>query len=102
MFGGSSVVSDGWQTITAAQEATSVVSWLEAKGLGKYVEKIIEASDAEHVEDLKLLNATMVEEIIKTVDLKHVSAQKFRNAVAELRDANAHVTAPAKATPQEG
>merc|ERR1711970_1412170 len=37
--GGSSMMDD-WQTVALAQEdATSLVPWLEASGLGKYVEK---------------------------------------------------------------
>merc|ERR1719409_1356650 len=44
---GGSSVADDWQTVPASQEdATSLVPWLEARGLGKYVEKIIEVTDA--------------------------------------------------------
>jgi len=53
MDSASTVVSD-WQDVGAAlDDATSLVAWLESKGLGKYVEKIIDISDAEHVDDLK-------------------------------------------------
>lgn len=82
----SSTVTDDWQAIGIAQDdATSLVSWLESKGLGKYVEKIIEATDAEHIDDLKLLDKTMVEDVIKAADVKLVSAQKLKLALAELR-----------------
>jgi len=84
--GGASSVTDDWQAVGMSQDAaTSIVDWLESKGLGKYVEKIIEVTDAEHTEDLKLLDDRMVEDVIKSADLKLVSAQKFRLAVAELR-----------------
>lgn len=102
MQGGSSIVSDDWQTINASQhQATSLVMWLEQKGLGKYVEKIIEATDADDVEDLKLLDAKMIEEVVKVVDLKHVSAQKFRLAIAEL-NSDANAKPPGVITPQGG
>jgi hypothetical protein len=78
-------MTDDWTTVAVAQdEVTSIVSWLETKGLGKYVEKVIEVTDAEHIDDLKLLDTNMIEEVIKAADLKLVSAQKFRLALAEL------------------
>jgi len=84
--GGASSTTDDWQTVGASQDdATSLVPWLEAKGLGKYVEKIIEVTDAEQIDDLKLLDKAMVEDVIKSADLKLVSAEKFRLAVAGLR-----------------
>jgi len=86
MDSASTVVSD-WQDVGAAlDDATSLVAWLESKGLGKYVEKIIDISDAEHVDDLKLLDPAMVEDMIKAADIKMVAAQKLRLAIAELRD----------------
>jgi ubiquitin-protein ligase/ubiquitin len=82
---GGSTMTDDWTTVAVAQdEVTSIVSWLETKGLGKYVEKVIEVTDAEHIDDLKLLDTNMIEEVIKAADLKLVSAQKFRLALAEL------------------
>merc|ERR1719409_2558411 len=48
---GGSTVTDDWQAVgTAQDDATSIVSWLEAKGLGRYVEKIIEVTDAEQID----------------------------------------------------
>lgn len=80
------MATDDWQAVGMDQDdATSIVSWLEAKGLGKYVEKIIEETDAEQIDDLKLLDASMIEDVIKSADLKLVSAQKLRLALAELR-----------------
>merc|ERR1719379_2607098 len=84
----STVVSD-WLDVGAGQhDATSLVAWLESKGLNKYVEKIVQVTDAEHVDDLKLLDADMVEDIIKAADMKLVTAQKFRFAMSELRSAS--------------
>merc|ERR1712232_1273669 len=83
---GGSTATDDWQAVGMSQaDATSLVAWLESKGLGKYVEKIVAETDAEHVEDLKLLNGTMVEDVIKAADMKMVTAQKFRAAIEELR-----------------
>eukprot|EP00440_Ansanella_granifera_P051777 gb/GFBE01056136.1/.p1 GENE.gb/GFBE01056136.1/~~gb/GFBE01056136.1/.p1 ORF type:complete len:545 (+),score=107.29 gb/GFBE01056136.1/:1-1635(+) len=71
-----------WQDVAAL---TSVSEWLDAKGLGKHAPKIIEATDAESVDDLKLIDQAMLEEVIVAADLKLVSAKKFRMAIAELR-----------------
>jgi len=79
-------VTDDWQAVSLSQEdATSLVTWLERKGLGKYVEKIIEATDAERIDDLKILDGKMMEQVIKDTGLKLVSAEKFRLALKELR-----------------
>eukprot|EP00439_Symbiodinium_sp_Y106_P069866 s1687_g12.t1 len=59
-----------WEVVNAAAEDQSVAGWLNAKGLGKYVEKVIELTDAESLEDFKLLNAAMVEQIIESVGMK--------------------------------
>merc|ERR1712194_93732 len=81
-----STVTDDWQAVGLSQEeATSIVTWLERKGLGKYVEKIIEVTDAEQIDDLKLLDGKMVEQVIKDAELKLVSAEKLRLALTELR-----------------
>jgi len=83
---GGSTVTDDWQDVGMSQEdSTSIVGWLEAKGLARYVETLIEVTDAECIDDLKLLDASMVEDAIKAADLKLVSAQKFRLAITELR-----------------
>jgi len=86
---GGSSITDDWQTVSISQaDATSIVTWLETKGLGKYVDKILEVTDAEHVDDLKLLDQSMIEDVIKAADLKLVTAQKFRLALTELKDHN--------------
>jgi len=79
------MMGDDWQTVGSTPSAeTSVLTWLESKGLGKHAEKIIEVTDAESVDDFKLLDAAMLEDVIKSAELKLVSAQKFRLAVSEL------------------
>lgn len=82
---GGSSFTDDWEAVNCSRDDNvAVVSWLESHGLGTYVEKIIEATDAEQVHDLKLLDLSMIEDVIKVVDMKAVSAQKFRLALAEL------------------
>jgi len=99
---GGSSVTDDWQAVDLVQDdATSIVSWLEAHGLGKYVEKIIEVTDAEHIDDLRLLEGDMIEEVIKTASLKLVSAQKLRNAIAELRSTGSPTKKSKAELPQE-
>jgi len=71
-----------WQDVSPMSD---VAQWLDSKGLGKFAGQIIDASDAESVEDLKLLDGNMVEEVVKAADLKVVSAKKFRMAIADLR-----------------
>jgi len=79
---GCSTVTEDWQAVGLSQEdATSLITWLEKKGLGKYVEKIIKVTDAEQIDDLKLLDGKTVEQVIKDADLKPVSAEKFRLAL---------------------
>jgi len=79
-------MADGdWEAVSVDQAEPSLASWLESKGLGKFTEKIVEATDAESVDDLKLIDGTMVETVIQEAGLKLVSAQKLRLALAELR-----------------
>mmetsp|Transcript_52475 Transcript_52475/g.94055 ORF Transcript_52475/g.94055 Transcript_52475/m.94055 type:complete len:546 (-) Transcript_52475:88-1725(-) len=81
-----------WQNINS----TDVAQWLESKGLGSFSQKIIDASDAESVDDFKLFDEAMVEEVVAAAELKVVSAKKFRLAIAELHgetDAAASPTA---------
>jgi len=95
-----STATDDWQTVSVSQdEATSLVPWLESKGLGKYVEKIIEVSDAEQIEDLRLLDKAMVEEVITAAGLKLVSAEKFRIAIAGLHSKSNPSTPQAMSSP---
>jgi len=67
----------------------SVAAFLESKGLGKFVQKIIEVTDAESVDDLRLLDAELLEEVVTKADLRLLSAKKLRLAVAELRGEDA-------------
>ncbi len=61
-----------------------LAQWLESKGRGKYTAKIAELSDAETLEDLKLLDCSMLEDLASSVGLKVVSAQKLCLAFKEL------------------
>jgi ubiquitin-protein ligase/Mg-chelatase subunit ChlD len=74
-----------WEDVAPDAPIQSVHDFLVSKGLGSYAEKIVEVTDAETVEDLKLLDAAMVEEVIHTAQLKMISAKKFRVAIAEFR-----------------
>eukprot|EP00928_Gymnodinium_smaydae_P048656 TRINITY_DN32554_c0_g1_i1.p1 TRINITY_DN32554_c0_g1~~TRINITY_DN32554_c0_g1_i1.p1 ORF type:complete len:551 (+),score=88.34 TRINITY_DN32554_c0_g1_i1:47-1699(+) len=60
-------------------------TFLTSQGLGKYAQAMIDATDAESVEDLKLLDSRMAEDVIKSLDLKLISAQKFRLMLASLQ-----------------
>lgn len=79
-----------WQDLGVSHQDVTLVqmdatAWLESKGLGKFAQRILEATDAETVEDLKLIDMDMVDEVVKACEMKLVSAKKFRLAVAELR-----------------
>jgi ubiquitin-protein ligase len=77
---------------------TSLTTFLESKGLGKHAHRIVDATDAESVDDLKLLDTPMVEAAIAAAGLRLVSAQKFRLLVAELRG---DVAPPTSSRPAE-
>jgi len=87
-----------WQDIASLVAAQSVSDFLVSKGLGSFAEKIIEATDAESIEDLKLLDANMIEEVIQEAELKMISAKKFRLAIAEIRGEGTSGIASPKAT----
>lgn len=87
-----------WQDIASLVAAQSVSDFLVSKGLGSFAEKIIEATDAETIEDLKLLDANMIEEVIQEAELKMISAKKFRLAIAEIRGEDTSGIASPKAT----
>jgi ubiquitin-conjugating enzyme E2 D/E len=72
-----------WEDV--APIVQSAQDFLVSKGLGNYAQKILEVSDAESLEDLKLLDAAMIEEVIQTAELKMISAKKFRLAIAEIK-----------------
>jgi ubiquitin-protein ligase/Mg-chelatase subunit ChlD len=83
---GSESLGDVWEIVGNSQDdGTSIVSWLESHGLGKYVEKIIQLTEAEHVHDFLLLDSSMIDEIIKDAAMKMATAQKFRRAWAQLQ-----------------
>jgi len=75
---------DGWQDVSRAID-DPVLCFLEGRGLGKFAQQIVEATDAESLDDLKLIDAAMLEEVIRAVGLKLVSAKKLSMAIAELR-----------------
>mmetsp|Transcript_25893 Transcript_25893/g.59776 ORF Transcript_25893/g.59776 Transcript_25893/m.59776 type:complete len:560 (+) Transcript_25893:67-1746(+) len=76
-----------WEVVSMNTEGQveSAAEWLTAQGLGKHADKILEVSDAETLNDLKLIDASMAEQIIKEADLKVVAAKKFMMALAVLR-----------------
>jgi len=78
-------MADEWQDVAMVSATSTAVAWLESQGLSKYAAKIVEVTDAETVDDLKLVDAAMADEVVKAADLKLVTAKKFREALAELR-----------------
>lgn len=74
-----------------------LLDFLSSKGLAKQAQKIVDVTEAESVEDLKLIDVRMVEDVIKGADLKVVSAQKLRNAILELRGEAVDVAAASTA-----
>ncbi len=58
---------------------------MESKGLSKYAKEIIEATDAETLDDMALLDIDLAEEVIAQAGLKLATAKKFRDALEELR-----------------
>jgi ubiquitin-protein ligase len=77
-------VSGEWIDVSQVAEV-SVSDFLVSKGLGSYAEKIMEVTDAESLEDLKMIDASMVEDVIRDAQLKIISAKKLRIALAQLR-----------------
>ena len=69
----------------ATRGGVGVESWLEEKGLSKYAKEIIEATDAETLDDMALLDIDLAEEVIAQAGLKLATAKKFRDALEELR-----------------
>lgn len=93
-------MSADWHCVGDAVVPESASAWLEANGLGKYAQKIIEVTDAESVDDLKLIDTSMVEDLIRDADIKLISAKKFRLAIAQLQGeiVPADIKAPEDAT----
>lgn len=88
-------------TSTTGKEKIPLPEFLETKGLGRYAESLIRASDAECVNDLKLLDTSMVDALVAECGLKLVSAEKLRRVITELRSAESNeVTCEAKETAQ--
>lgn len=87
-----------WEDLSKG--SISIKEFLEEKGLGSHAQKIIEVTDAESIDDLKLMDAAMVDEVIKATELKLISAKKLRMAIAELRGENVSVD-PATVSPKD-
>jgi len=73
-----------WEAVELDGVDPALKAFFESNGLAKHARKIIDATDAETLDDLKLVDASMVEEIIKTADLKLVSAKKLRLCLSQL------------------
>lgn len=73
--------------------ATAAEDFLLSRGLGDFAQRIVEVTDAETVEDLKLLDSCMVEEVVHAAELDIITANKFRSTVAEIRGEVAPPTA---------
>jgi ubiquitin-protein ligase/Mg-chelatase subunit ChlD len=91
-----------WEDIASLVPVQSAQDFLVSKGLGNYVQKIIGVTDAESLEDLKLLDAAMVEEVIQKAELKMISAKKFRVAISEIRGEAASSSASPKGLQSSG
>lgn len=84
-----------WEDVALSGLDPDLVSFFESNGLAKYARRIAEATDAETVEDLRLIDAATAEEVIRAADLKLVSAKKFRLALAGLHGEGQGVAAAA-------
>mmetsp|Transcript_33621 Transcript_33621/g.76800 ORF Transcript_33621/g.76800 Transcript_33621/m.76800 type:complete len:561 (+) Transcript_33621:96-1778(+) len=98
-----SSIPDDDDASSIAAHGCAAAKWLASRGLGMQAAKIIEATEAEEVDDLKLIDTAMVEQVIKDSGLKLVSAKKLRDALAEVRGApveeqSAKVVAPKQET----
>jgi len=82
----STAQDDDTSSVATGSFGCEAGEWLASKGLGKQAAKIIEATEAEEIEDLKLIDESMVEQVVKDAGLKLVSAKKLRDALAELRN----------------
>jgi len=87
---------------TGAPPANDAIeSFLASHGLAKHAAALIEATDAESCDDLKLLDVAMTEKLITQLGLKLVAAQKLRQAVAALRGEPSSPTPAADAKPAD-
>jgi len=83
-----SAAGDG-QKLSACSAEEALHAFLEARGLGTFARRILEETDAESIEDLKLVDVAMLDEVIQAVGLKAVSAKKLRLAIAEIHGEDA-------------
>jgi len=72
------------QTSDTEGPCNALKDFLSAKGLAMQAEKIIEVTEAASLDDLRLIDESMMEEIIAAAGLKLITAKKFRLAIAEL------------------
>jgi len=88
--------SDGddgsWDTIDSSDADTgscppAIISFFADAGLSKYAHRLAEATGAECVDDLRVLDAEMVKALTQELDLKICPAQRLRRALQELSDA---------------
>lgn len=86
-------ISLEWEAIELDGVDPALKTFFESNGLAKHALKIMDVTDAETLDDLKLVDASMVEEIIKTADLKLVSAKKLRLSLSQLRGEGAATVA---------
>ena len=94
-------VTDSSSRFSAASDNASspldtLLSWLTAAGLEKHSDQILSLTEANAVDDFKLLSTSAVESIIVQCDMKLISAEKFRRAIAILsgNEASAASTVP--------
>lgn len=69
-----------------ASQSMGAERFLESKGLEAYARRIVEVTEAHTVEDLKMLDPTMVEDVIHICQMKMISAKKFRLAIEEVKE----------------
>ena len=84
---------------TSSNFSHPVVAFFADRGLAKYAKQLVEATDAESVDDLLLLDHSAIESLILTVDLKLVTAEKLRVALRELSLGSPSVPVPSDEEP---
>lgn len=84
-------------TVAASGESQAheeLLTFFTSHGLGKYAEKLVEVTDAESLEDLRLMDENMATQAALAAGLQIISAKKLQMALASLR-----TLAPAAPTP---
>lgn len=71
--------------IDRVSEQAALMNFLCEKGLQKYAQDIVHATDAECLNDLASMDEQMIEQTIQAAGLKVIPAKKFQEAVLELR-----------------